>query len=92
LATDGAATNGEFLLDAMRIEDTRSDAPATDARHNAPGLKRALPGAEGGLEPIQMTTSKDSYPGNSLRGYDAPYTQRSDLADYLYGARSLPPR
>jgi hypothetical protein len=95
LAASGAETNGEFLLDSMRMEGDRSDDAARDSRHNLKGLKRSLPGADGSLEEIKMSTSKASYTSTAdglgggakrdgFRDTNTAYDERADLADYLY--------
>jgi len=100
LAKSGAETNGEFILDSMRMEGDRSDDPARDSRHNTKGLKRSLLDNDGKLGEITMKTNKNSYtPTTSglgsgrqydgLRDKNKNYSERTDLADYLYASTSL---
>ncbi|MFT4624766.1 MAG: hypothetical protein ACI8PZ_003426 [Myxococcota bacterium] len=101
LAKDGAETNGEFQLDAMRIDGDRSDAAAKDSRHNAGGLKRSLPNDEGVLEEIRMKTNSASYTPTAdglggggqwdgLRDQNKAYSDRDDLSEFLFQAESGP--
>jgi hypothetical protein len=100
LAASGAETNGEFVLDAQRLEHGDSGA-AKDARHNEKGLKRSLLNDEGVLEEIRMKTNKKSYQGDAkglgggarksgLRGKNTDYTDREDLSGWLQSLDSLP--
>lgn len=92
LAASGFASNGEFLLDAMRLESGDVDA-AKDARMNPKGLKRSLLTEDGSLEEISMRTNKKSYgasQGVGLKGTSKKaYDERTDLADHLYTAPTL---
>jgi len=105
LAKDGAETNGEFVLDAMRYENgtdrKAADAAAKDSRHNLRGLKRSLRNKDGDLEEIRMKTKKSSYVGSApglgdgarkdgLRDQNTLYTDRADLEDWLKNMTSLP--
>ena len=102
LAKDGAETNGEFILDAMRLEHGEDgDAAARDSRHNEKGLKRSLLNDDGVLEEIRMKTSSKSYKGTAkgvgggarksgLRSKNEDYTDRQDLSSWLMGMESLP--
>ncbi len=85
LAASGAETNGEFLLDAMRLE-SGDVAAAKDARHNTKGLKRSLLDESGELDEIIMKTKTASYGGarkEGLRGENTDFDEREDLADYV---------
>lgn len=100
LAASGAETNGEFILDSMRMEGARSDDPARDSRHNTKGLKRSLLNGDGNLEEISMKTNKSSYTPTAsglgggaqrdgLRDKNQNYDKRTDLAKWFYSAESL---
>jgi len=100
LAASGAETNGEFVLDSMRMEGG-VDGAVDDSRHNEKGLKRSTLNADGELEEIRMSTSTGSYRGTAeglgsgkrrdgLRDENTNYDERDDLAEYLYTADSLP--
>jgi len=85
LAASGAETNGEFILDSMRLENG-DEAAAKDARHNTKGLKRSLLDESGELDEIIMKTKSSSYGGarkEGLRGENKDFDEREDLADYV---------
>lgn len=102
LAASGAETNGEFVLDAMRLEGSENgEDAAKDSRHNLKGLKRSLLNDDGKLEEIKMKTSAKSYKGTApglstgekkkgLRGENTDYDARTDLSDWLMQMESLP--
>jgi hypothetical protein len=89
LARSGYATNGEFILDSMRLENGDEKA-AKDSRHNEKGLKRSLLTEEGKLDEITMKTNSRSYKsslkGSSKRDFD----ERTDLSKHLHKVDSLP--
>ena len=92
LAASGAETNGEFILDSMRMESGDEEA-AEDSRHNERGLKRILLDEDGALQEIKMSTKKGSYDGakrKGLRGKNTDFDEREDLEDHLLQPESLP--
>jgi len=64
LAHNGAETNGEYALDAMRVEKgtdpATADAAWADARHDTKGLTRSQRNEQGALEDIELQGGKNS--------------------------------
>jgi hypothetical protein len=64
LAHNGAETNGEYALDAMRVEKgedpTKADAAWADARHDTKGITRSQRNDQGELEDIELQEGKNS--------------------------------
>lgn len=64
LAHNGAETNGEYALDAMRYEKgedpAQADAAWADARHDTKGIARSQLNDQGELEDIELKEGKKS--------------------------------